>query len=149
MNFKRIAALALLLAIVTATPAMAATMRAKQVISVALTQLGKPYKLNSDAPNSFNCASFVTYCCNQVSSGTISKSGIKGSYYRVASKSKMDVGDLVCFKTTGNEVGILSYHFGIYMGHGYFIHASNSAGKVIVSKLKDYAGRYLGALRVF
>ena len=62
--------------------------------------------------------------------------------------SSVQPGDIVCFKTSGNEKGLLSYHFGIYMGKGYFIHASNTAKQVIVSKMKSYSGRFLGGMRL-
>lgn len=149
VSVKRITALALLLILLSAIPATAASMRGVQVVSVAMKQVGKPYALHSDVPNSFNCATFVAYCCNQVSSGAVTKSGIGGKPKKITSVKKLEAGDIVCFKTSGSERGILSYHFGIYMGKGFFIHASNSANEVIVSKMKDYSGRYLGAMRVF
>ena len=61
----------------------------------------------------------------------------------------MGLGDIVCFKSSGNEGGVPGCHFGIYVGKGYFIHASSSANKVIMSKVKNYSGRFVGALRVF
>lgn len=149
MRFKRSMALALILMMLFSMPAMAATARARQAVAVALKQVGKPYQLHSDAPNSFNCATLVAYCCNQVSGRMFTKSGIAGQHKRISSMSKLEAGDVVCFKTSGSERGVLSYHFGLYMGKGYFVHASNSADKVIVSKMKDYAGRFLGGLRVF
>lgn len=148
LNTKRLIALALVCALAFATPVLAAASNSRRVISVALKQLGKPYALKSDAPNSFNCASFVAYCVNQVSGGRISKEGIDGTHHRVTAFKNLRQGDVVCFRTSGTEIGILNYHFGLYMGRGYFIHASNSAGKVIISKLKDYEGRFLGAMRI-
>lgn len=147
MKAKRIIALAMLLILVVATPAMAAS-RAKEVLSVAVGQLGKPYALISQAPDSFNCASFVAYCFNSVDSGTISQGRIKGHAKKIGSIRKVKPGDILCFKSSGGEVGMLSYHFGIYMGKGRFIHASNSAQKVTISKLKSYSKRFIGALRV-
>ena len=149
MLLKRTIAAALLLAMLCATPAMASASQSRQVVAVALKQLGTPYALYSDAPNSFNCASFVTYCFNQVSSGTISKSGISGGYSRVSSVNNLKTGDVLCFKTARSEQGILNYHFGIYIGNGRFIHASTTADKVTISKLSNYKKRFLGAVRIF
>lgn len=148
MRIKSAIAIVLILTVILSASATAAT-KGQQVVSVALTQLGKPYMLNSDAPNSFNCASFVIYCYNKVASGKITTSGISGSYSKITSASNLKEGDVVCFKTTQQESGILGCHFGIYMGRGYFIHASSSAGMVTVSKMKNYKKRFVGALRVF
>ena len=149
MRFKRTMAIALVLAMIFATPAMAASSQAKQVVAVALRQLGKPYALYPNSPSSFNCASLVRYCCNQVSRGKITRDGVSGSAARITSLRKVGLGDIVCFKSSGNENGVPSCHFGIYVGKGYFIHASSSANKVIMSKVKNYSGRFIGALRVF
>lgn len=148
MRTKRSIALALILLIIFTTPAMAVQSRASRVLTVAVSQLGKPYALISSTPDSFNCASFVSYCFNAADSGSITRNGIRGKCRKVSSMKKMKAGDIVCFRTSGSEMGILSYHFGIYMGKGRFIHASNSAGRVIISKMKSYSGRFLGALRL-
>ena len=147
MRTKRTLALALLLLLILSTPAMALP-KSTKVLNVAVAQLGKPYELSSDAPNSFNCASFVAYCFNTVKSGTITRNGVSGRCRKIGSMQKMKAGDIVCFRTSGSEKGILNYHFGLYMGKGRFIHASNSAKQVVISKLKSYSGRFLGALRV-
>ena len=148
MNMKRAIALVLMIVMLASTPAMADQLRTRQVLAVAVGQLGKPYALAPDAPNSFNCASFVVYCFNAVSSGTFSNATIHVPYKRISSIKKVRAGDIVCFKTSGDEQGLLSYHFGIYMGRGYFIHASNTAKQVIVSKMKSYSGRFLGGMRL-
>ena len=145
MRFRKTLAIALVLAMIFATPALAASSQAKQVVSVALKQLGKPYALYPNSPSRFTCVSLVRYCYNQVSSGKITRGGAD----RITSLSKLGLGDIVCFKASGNEGGIPGCHFGIYVGKGYFIHASSSANKVIMSKVKNYSGRFVGALRVF
>ncbi len=148
-RFRRAMAMALVLAMIVATPAMAASSQAKQVVSVALKQLGKPYALYPDSPSSFNCASLVSYCFNKVSSGKITRGGVSGGADKITAVSGLALGDIVCFKSSGNESGVPGCHFGIYVGKGYFIHASSSAKKVIMSKVKNYSGRFMGALRVF
>ena len=47
--------------------------------------------------------------------------------------SELKRGDLVFFDTVSDDD--LSDHAGLYLGGGKFIHASSSAGKVIVSTL--------------
>ena len=146
---KRTIALVLLIAIATAVPALAASSEAIQVISVAMEQLGAPYELQSDAPNSFNCLTFVIYCVNQVAPGKLSEKGIDGDYSIVKSVKKLKAGDIVCFKSSNKLKGILGFHFGLYAGKGYFIHAANWDEGVTVSKVNKYKKRFVGAIRVF
>ena len=42
-------------------------------------------------------------------------------------------GDVVCFNTSSDSD--LSDHTGIYLGNGYFIHASSGGHKVVVSNI--------------
>ena len=146
---KRTIALVLLIAMVTTVPAMASKSQVKQVISVAMGQLGAPYELKSDAPKSFNCFSFVAYCVNKVVPGKITTKSIGGEHKRIKSIKSLKAGDIVCFKRSSKLKGILGYHYGIYVGNGYFIHAANKHDGVIVSKINDYKKRYIGAVRVF
>ncbi len=149
MKVEREIALFLLLALVCSMPAMAESSRVEQLLSVAVEQLDAPYELFSDAPNSFNCLTFVIYCFNQVASGKISVQGIDGDYEKISSIRNVQPGDIVCFKSSSRLKGVLGYHFGIYVAKGYFIHASSEAGKVTVSKLKNYKKRFVGAVRIF
>lgn len=140
----------LIVAMLFSIPALAASKRAKKVASIAAKQLGKPYRLSSDPPSSFNCSSLVRYCYNRVRPGTVTKNGINVRYKRIHSKNKLKVGDIVIFKnSSGVRPKILNYHFGIYCGKGYFIHASQAAGKVKCSKVKKYSGHWVGAIRIF
>ena len=140
--------IAVLLILLLATPAMAASSKKDMILSVATEQIGKPYELYSDAPNSFNCVTFVAYCFNAVAPGTVSENGVNRAYDKITSKQDLKVGDILCFKTSSDQKGILGYHFGIYLGKGCFIHASNSAGEVTMSALKNYKHRFVGALRI-
>lgn len=145
---KRKIALVLALLLALTTPAIASSSQAKKVISVAMKQIGAPYKLESDSPNSFNCFTFVAYCFNEVEPGTITSGGISGHYDKIKSASKLKAGDIVIFKSTRKLKGILGYHFAIYAGDGYIIHAANKADGVTVSRLKDYRKRFVGAVRI-
>ena len=145
---RKTIAFLLLFAIILTMPAMASGSEAERVISVAIGLLGTPYELKSDAPNSFNCFSFVEYCFNQVVPGTISLTGISGSYAKISSIKNLEPGDIVGFKSSKKLRGILGYHFAIYAGNGYIIHAANKTDGVTVSKLKDCRKRFIGALRI-
>ena len=146
---KRTIAFILLFLMLFTMPGMAASYQVEQVLAIAANQLGAPYELRSNAPESFNCVSFVAYCFNQVAPGTITLDGIDADFKKVSSISDLKPGDVVGFRSSKKLKGIRGYHFGIYIGKGYFIHAANKAEGVIVSKLKDYKKRFMGAVRVF
>ena len=149
MRIRKTTAVFLLLILAVLMPARADSSQVEQLLSVAIEQMDAPYELFSSAPDSFNCLTFVTYCFNQVSNGIISVKGVKGGYKKITSMQDVKPGDIVCFKSSNRMKGILGYHFGIYFGRGYFIHASNSAGKVTASKLSQYRKRFIGAVRLF
>lgn len=152
---KRVIAAILLAAMLLTAPAVAATSKGKAAVYVAMCQLGAPYALKSKAPDSFNCLSFVAYCCNKVKSGRITAKGFAADSRKIASIRDLKPGDVIAF--TGNDLpksvkkvkSLLSYHYGLYAGKGYFIHAANKKQGVIISRLSDYKKRFVGAVRVF
>jgi cell wall-associated NlpC family hydrolase len=114
--------------------------------SSALTSRGGG-RYSSSRPNgALDCSAFVkvVYGVHGTSlpRTSASQSGI-GSY---VPKSKLEVGDLVFFKTRRNT---RVSHVGIYIGSGQFIHASSGGGKVRIDKLSTsyYAKRYVTARR--
>ena len=77
MRIQRITAVLLLLILAVSSPAVADTSQVEQLLAVAIEQLGTPYELFSNAPESFNCLTFVTYCFNQVADGTFQQEVFK------------------------------------------------------------------------
>ena len=149
MKVKRTIAVFLLLILAAYAPATADSTQVAQLLSIAKEQLGAPYELFSNPPDSFNCLTFVTYCFNRVADGTFSANGVERGYEKITAMKDAEPGDIVCFKSSSRMKGILGYHFGICVGRGYFIHASNSDGKVTVDKLSKYRKRFVGAVRIF
>lgn len=127
---------------------MAASTQVHQVLAIAKENLGAPYRVHSRPPKSFNCFTFVKYCFNQVVPGKISNTGVNGTYTTIKSTHALKAGDILFFKRTGKQKGIRGYHYGIYQGRGYFIHAAEGKEGVRISKLKAYKKRFVGALRV-
>lgn len=110
------------------------------VIYIAQNQLGKPYIYGTAGPDSYDCSGLTTYAFKKVNislgrsayaQGYQSSSGTK-----IESMSDLKRGDIVCFNTISDSD--LVDHVGIYLGGGYFIHASSgtSNGKqVCISSL--------------
>lgn len=120
-----------------ATAASAESSDIERAIYEAQKLIDTPYAIVSDPPTSFNCASFVYYCYNQADSGSISKSLSEqvhdDGHEKISSIEELRRGDLVCFNIDGRNDPY--GHVGIYLGDGYFIHASSSDEKVTVSSL--------------
>lgn len=107
------------------------------VIYVAQVLYGRPYSANANPPESFDCSRFVKFCFQQAHVDLTSSSksqGYDGGYSVISNASELRRGDVVCFNTDSSDDD-LSDHTGIYLGDGYFVHASSGAGKVIVSSL--------------
>lgn len=126
--------------------------RIETVIDTAESLMGRPYSSNANPPKSFDCSRFVKYCFGKVDvnlSGSSKSQGYDSSYERITGTSSLKRGDVVVFNTNSSDSD-LSDHTGIYLGSGYFIHASSSAGKVIVSTLSSgyYKRTFSWGLRI-
>ena len=111
------------------------------VIATAESRLGCPYVLADEGPNSFDCSGLVYYCLRSagVQVGRMSSKSFArvDSWQTISDQGSLARGDLVFFT---NYVGASDIgHVGIYMGGGKYIHASSSAGQVIISSWSDWA----------
>jgi cell wall-associated NlpC family hydrolase len=125
-----------------------------KLLEYARGKLGCPYDSKHNfGPNSFDCIGFTYWCYKQVGvklKDSTSKQANDSRFMEV-SYSELAPGDLVYFHTDSDpDVS----HASIYLGDGEIIHASYSAGEVIISKLvsskSDYYKRnFHCARRVF
>ncbi|KKU37545.1 MAG: Phenylalanine-tRNA ligase beta subunit, partial [Candidatus Azambacteria bacterium GW2011_GWB2_46_37] len=110
------------------------------IFKTAKGLLGKLYKYGAsvsfDAPNLFDCSSFVSFCFSRAGIQLHRLSVEQFIYDGVAAdKTELLPGDLVFskgkkpyfYKETPKGVG----HVGIYLGNGKVVHASSSRGVVI------------------
>ncbi|MPM10201.1 hypothetical protein SDC9_56528 [bioreactor metagenome] len=112
-----------------------------EIVAYAKNFLGCKYVWGANGPNCFDCSGFTKYiyahfgytlnrtATNQLSNGVS------------VSRTELEPGDLVFFKyQTSKPVS----HVGIYIGGGYFIHASSTGGKVEIDTLAS--GHYCNVL---
>ena len=121
-------------------------------IYLAQHQMGKPYASSANPPSSFDCAKLAYYCYCGAKSGAVRGSAKNQGYdtrYAQIDYADLKRGDLVCFDTVTDSD--LSDHVGVYLGEGWFIHASSAAKKVIVSNLNSgyYRRTFSWGRRVF
>ncbi len=119
---------------------------AAAMINYAKAYLGYPYDRGGKGPTSFDCSGFVYWCLknNGVSLKYMTSSAwANASLPTVTSFSKLEAGDIICFKG----------HVGIYMGGGQMIDASSSNGKVRIasniSKSSYWSRNFICAKRVY
>ncbi len=112
------------------------------VVSIALAQLGKPYRWGAAGPNAFDCSGLVVYCFAKIG---ISLPHSSRALYRCGtpvSRSELRPGDLVFFARRGRI-----HHVGIYVGNGNYIHAPHTGAVVRINSLSSHRG-YAGARRI-
>ncbi len=109
-------------------------------ISIAMAQEGKPYRYSNEGPDSFDCSGLVYYSLRSVgvSVGRMSAKHLATveSWQTVPNKALLSRGDLLFF-TNSAGAGVIG-HTGIFLGGDKFIHASSSAGRVVVSTWSDW-----------
>ncbi len=114
------------------------------VIAIARSYLGYPYRYGGAGPNSFDCSGFVQY--------VYGKLGIKlprtaaAQWSALPAAAEPEPGDLVFFSFSGNRID----HVGIYLGNGRFIHANSYKKKIVIEDLNApwYQRVYRGSKRV-
>lgn len=83
-----------------------------------------PYRMGGQSKKGIDCSAFVqqTYA-TQFNKGLPRTTKQQANIGNKISRDALQAGDLVFFKT-----GWRSRHVGVYIGNGYFIHASKSKG---------------------
>ena len=134
------------------TTTSASGSKVEYAIYVAQNLIGTPYAASANPPKTFDCAKFCHYCYCKAQSGVLKGSsyaqGYDDSFQKIA-YDDLKRGDLVCFDTVSDDDA--SDHTGIYIGGGYFIHASSAARKVILSQLNSgyYKRTFSWGRRIF
>lgn len=109
----------------------------EKLVEEAKKYVGSPYVRGSTGPDSFDCSGLVyTVARNSIEFQLPRTVKAMYSYVKIIPLDKIEKGDLVFFKTTGD--GSIS-HVGLYIGKGQFISAVSDGPNtgVIVSSLKE------------
>ena len=128
----------------TYSPDMSNSEKLEYVIYVAQNQMGKPYNWGSNGPDKYDCSGFTQYCFRQIGiklERSAYTQGYDRRYEKIHEPKDLKRGDLVFFNTNDRDAD-LSDHAALYLGNGYFIHASSSAKKVIISQFVSKSSNY-------
>jgi len=104
----------------------------EQVIKIAKSMLGQPYRYGGHSPKTgFDCSGLVYFSYLQVGITLPRTSRGQYSASEPVSKSSIKRGDLLFFRINRRKIS----HVGIYLGKNRFIHAPSSGKKVSIAKL--------------
>lgn len=109
-----------------AAPAHAAitrTMRIENAVTIALHQIGDPYRYGAAGPNAFDCSGLLYYSMRRAGFGHFPRTASEQSHWgRPISKAHLRPGDLIFFVRGGYV-----YHAAIFLrwrdGHAVMLHA--------------------------
>ena len=112
--------------------------------------LGTRYVWGATGPSKFDCSGFTQWVYRDagINIPRVSRDQAKVGQY--ISFNNLRKGDMIFFDTKKHKRGIVT-HVGIYLGNGYFIHASSAAKKVVVFNWNEkpyYKERFLWGRRV-
>jgi len=125
----------------------------KNILKLAKSLIGKPYKYGAsvtfDAPNYFDCSSFVSYVFAH-SGVQIPRMTIDQYFFGKPVEMKdIKPGDVIFFNSKNGEIHYESKdfmkglkekkgidHCGIYLGNGKIIHAAKSKNRIIIEDFK-------------
>lgn len=113
----------------------------EKLLSCARRKLGKPYKHGCFGSDKFDCVGFTYWCYKQVGvklkDSTSKQAG--DTRFMSVSYNELAPGDLVYFHTDDDSK---VSHAALYLGDGEIIHASATAGKVIISEMVSSSSDY-------
>ncbi|MBQ6630512.1 MAG: C40 family peptidase [Romboutsia sp.] len=118
-----------------------------KLVELAKSKLGCKYVWGATGPNTFDCSGLTSWCHKQLGISIPRTSLAQSKSGKTVSKSDLQPGDLIFWKTTSAEVG----HVGMYVGNGQFIHAPNKSKPVKYDSLSSsyYSSRYVRARRYY
>jgi murein DD-endopeptidase len=116
-----------------------------ELLRVAESRLGAPYRYGGSGPDTFDCSGLVEYAYRQIGIAVPRTAAAQFAAATPVRRRDMQPGDLVFFRLSGRKVG----HVGIYLGDDRFVHAPQSGGHVRTASLDEEIFRrgFVGAGR--
>ena len=113
--------------------------------SVALEQVGVPYRFGGSTPRGFDCSGLVHYAYLQAGKRVPRTTGQLWASADEVERDRLQEGDILFFRIDGKMS-----HVGMYIGEGRFVHAPSSGKRVAVELLHSdfYSGALLRAGRL-
>lgn len=103
---------------------------ADQAVTIALRQVGVPYRYGGSTPSGFDCSGLVHYSYSRAGKTVPRTTATLWSGMRPIDVGQLRKGDILFFKIAGKMS-----HVGMYIGRGQFVHAPSSGKVVSVASL--------------
>lgn len=114
--------------------AQAPSAKVQAVIALAKKQIGKPYVWGAKGPYSFDCSGLMYYVFANAAGKNIGGWTVpQESAGTQVSLSNLKAGDLVFWGSRG-----ATYHVGLYIGNGQYLHAPAPGQSVKIQSLSSY-----------
>ena len=94
---------------------------------------GSPYVWAEEGPNNFDCSGFTYYMYGSMGINIPRVAREQAKVGKKISMKELQYGDLIFFATSRNRHKIT--HVGMYLGNGWFTHASTVKNEVVYSNL--------------
>ena len=109
----------------------------ERAATVALRQIGVPYRYGGNSPTGFDCSGLVHYAYANVGKSVPRTTAGLWSELSPIDREEMQIGDLLFFRIAGKMS-----HVGMYIGRREFVHAPSTGRFVSVESLdSDYYSR--------
>ncbi len=102
----------------------------RQAATIALEQVGVPYRYGGATPGGFDCSGLVQYAYSRAGVSVPRTTGQLWSVAKPVSQRDLEAGDLLFFRIDGKMS-----HVGLYLGERRFVHAPQSGRSVSVASL--------------
>src|SRR5210317_1714941 len=114
--------------------------------SVALNQVGEPYRYGGNSPGGFDCSGLVQYSYSRAGYSTPRTTGQLWSAVKTVDRHQIRTGDLLFFSIDGKMS-----HVGLYVGERRFVHAPQSGRSVSIESLDApfYKAAFIRAGRLY
>ena len=107
-----------------------ASTTADQAVSIALQQVGAPYRYGGSTPSGFDCSGLVHYSYSKAGKSVPRTTSTLWNNTRPVAADQLQKGDVLFFRISGKMS-----HVGMYIGGGRFVHAPSSGKVVSVASL--------------
>jgi cell wall-associated NlpC family hydrolase len=116
----------------------------ERAASVALGQLGVPYRYGGTTSRGFDCSGLVQYAWHRAGSSIPRTTTEQWKQLAKVRSSDLQIGDLLFFRIDGRVS-----HVGLYLGDRRFVHAPASGRSVSVASLDSgfYRQKFVGGAR--
>mgnify|MGYP002410261953 CR=1 FL=1 len=135
-------------AFVNRTDAEINSLSGSKIMSYAKQFLGTPYVYGGSSPSGFDCSGFTQYVYKHFGYGINRTASTQLQNGVSVSKSNLQPGDLVFFRSDGSSYA--ATHVGLYIGNNQFIHFPSPGKTVTISNLNSawYSSVFVAARRI-